>query len=271
MQRTVFFISDGTGITAETLGHSLLTQFDDVEFAQVRIPFVDSEEKAREAVQRIEEAKQADGASPIVVNTVVDPQLCSLLGTSHGLVLDLFAAFLAPLESELNIKRSPQIGRAHGMNGSGNYEARIDAMNYALAHDDGVAPDYAQADVILVGVSRSGKTPTCLYLALHYGLKAANYPLTEDELETMRLPRPLREYRDKLFGLIIDPERLCQIRSARRPGSRYASMRQCRMEIGEAQSLFESLGIQWVNTTHTSIEEIGSTMLQELGMDRQFR
>lgn len=270
MQRTVFFISDGTGITAETLGHSLLTQFEDIDFKQVRIPFVDCEEKAQAAVTRIREAALEDRAAPIVVNTVVDPELCRVLATGGGLMLDLFAAFLAPLESELNTKRSARVGRAHGMDGSGSYEARIHAMNYALAHDDGVAPDYTEADVVLIGVSRSGKTPTCLYLALHYGLKAANYPLTEEELERMRLPEALQAHREKLFGLSIDAERLCQIRSKRRPDSRYASIRQCRLEITEAEALFEKLGIRWVNTTHTSIEEIASRLLQELKLEREF-
>lgn len=270
MQRTVFFISDGTGITAETLGHSLLTQFEGIDFKQVRIPFVDCEDKAREAVKRIEQAAFDDGAPPIVVNTVVNPELCSLLATSRGLVLDLFAAFLAPLEAELNTKRSARVGRAHGMNGSGSYEGRIHAVNYALAHDDGVAPDYTEADVVLIGVSRSGKTPTCLYLALHYGIKAANYPLTEDELSRMRLPDLLQPHREKLFGLSIDPERLRQIRSARRPNSRYADIRQCRREVSEAEALFEKVGIRWLNTTHTSIEEIASKMLQQLGLERHF-
>lgn len=270
MKRTVFFISDGTGITAETLGHSLLTQFEGIEFKQVRIPFVDCEEKARAAVKQIEEAAERDGARAIVFNTVVDPELCSLLATSRGLVLDLFAAFLAPLEAELNTKRTPKVGRAHGMTSGKNYDARIHAMNYALAHDDGVAPDYSEAEVVLVGVSRSGKTPTCLYLALHYGIKAANYPLTDDDLEELQLPEPLRSWRDKLFGLSIDPVRLQQIRQARRPNSRYADIRQCRREVAEAEALFEKQGIQWLSSTHTSIEEIASKLLQMKGIERHF-
>jgi len=270
MQRTVFFISDGTGITAETLGHSLLTQFEGVEFKQVRIPFVDNEEKARAAVRQIEQAAERDGERAIVFNTVVNPELCSLLATSRGLVLDLFAAFLAPLEAELNTKRTPKVGRAHGMSGEKNYDARIHAMNYALAHDDGVAPEYDEADVVLVGVSRSGKTPTCLYLALHYGVSAGNYPLTEEDLEKMRLPDSLRPWRGKLFGLSIDPERLHQIRQARRPNSRYADIRQCRREVAEAEALFEKEGVRWLSTTHTSIEEIASKMLQLLGIERHF-
>lgn len=270
MKRTVFFISDGTGITAETLGHSLLTQFEGIEFKQVRIPFVDCEEKARAAVRQIEQAAEKDGERAIVFNTVVDPELCSLLATSRGLVLDLFAAFLAPLEAELNTKRVPKVGRAHGITSGQNYDARIHAMNYALAHDDGVAPEYEEADVVVTGVSRSGKTPTCLYLALHYGVKAANYPLTEEELETMRLPDRLRTWREKLYGLSIDPERLHRIRHARRPNSRYSNLRQCRREIAEAESLFAKEGVKWLSTTQTSIEEIASKMLQDLKLERHY-
>lgn len=270
MKRTVFFISDGTGITAETLGHSLLTQFEGIDFKQVRIPFVDCEDKAREAIRQIEEAAERDGERAIVFNTVVDPELCSLLATSRGLVLDLFAAFLAPLEAELNTKRVPKVGRAHGITSGQNYDARIHAMNYALAHDDGVSPDYSEAEVVLVGVSRSGKTPTCLYLALHYGILAANYPLTEEDLEGMRLPANLRPWREKLYGLSIDPERLRQIREARRPNSRYADIRQCRREIAEAESLFQKEGIPWQTSTHTSIEEIASKMLQDMGIERHY-
>lgn len=270
MQRTVFFISDGTGITAETLGHSLLTQFEGIDFKQVRIPFVDCEEKARAAVRQIEQAAERDGARAIVFNTVVDPELCSLLATSRGLVLDLFAAFLAPLEAELNTSRTPKVGRAHGITSGQNYDARIHAMNYALAHDDGVAPDYEEADVVVIGVSRSGKTPTCLYLALHYGVKAANYPLTEDELEAMRLPDLLRQWRTKLYGLSIDPERLHQIRHARRPNSRYSDLRQCRREVAEAEMLFQKEGVPWLSTTKTSIEEIASKMLQDQGLERHY-
>ncbi len=230
--RPVFFISDGTGITAETIGHSLLTQFSGVDFNTLRIPFVDTREKALAAVQEIRAAGARAGLRPIVVNSVVDPELNALIIDSGALMLDIFAPFIQPLEQELGTKRQPRMGQAHGMVDFAAYEARINATNYALTHDDGIDLDYAEADLILVGVSRSGKTPTCLYLALHYGVKAANYPLTEDDLESENLPRtpagaPAQAVRpDHRSGATA------QIRNERKPGSRYAKLEQCKQGSG---------------------------------------
>jgi hypothetical protein len=266
--RTVFYVSDGTGITAETIGHSLLTQFGDVPFETVRIPFVDSVDKAEEAAGEIRAAGQRTGRRPIVVNSLVDASLNAVLADSGALMLDVFAPFIQPLEQELGLKRQPRMGQAHGMVDSAAYEARIDATNYALAHDDGVDLDYHDADLILVGVSRSGKTPTCLYLALHYGVKAANYPLTEDDLDSDDLPRRLKAHRRKLFGLTIDPVRLQHIRSERKPNSRYATLEQCRREVQRAEALFRATGLPSLSTTHTSIEEIASKVLAQFGIQK---
>lgn len=268
MRRTVFYISDGTGITAETIGHSVLTQFEGLQFDSLRIPFVDTESKARQAVERIRAVGDSSGARPIVVNTVIDERLSLILSDSGALMLDVFAPFLTPLEKELGIARKPQVGRAHGVTNSAEYENRINATNYALSHDDGMDPNYQDADVILLGVSRSGKTPTCLYMALHFGVAAANYPLTVEDLEAEGLPKRLKAHREKLFGLTIDPDRLQQIRQARRPNSRYAQIGQCRTEVSQAEKLFRLESIPHLNTTHTSIEEIGSKVLAQLGINR---
>src|SRR3569623_1621213 len=259
MRRTIFYVSDGTGITAETIGHSVLTQFDGVDFDTYRIPFVDSEDKARTAALRIKTYYAQNSMRPIVINTVIDPRLTELLAESGALMVDVFAPFIGPLEEELGVKRKPSVGKAHGLVNFAEYEARINATNYALSHDDGVDVNYADADVSLVGVSRVGKTPTCLYMALHYGVKAANYPLTEEDLEKLELPKRLVPYRSRLYGLPIDAKRLNQVREARRPGSRYATLEQCRYELAQADKLFrrESIGTQ--NTTHTSIEEVART------------
>jgi [pyruvate, water dikinase]-phosphate phosphotransferase / [pyruvate, water dikinase] kinase len=266
--RQVFYVSDGTGITAETIGHSLLTQFAEVEFRTYRMPFVDCVEKARLAAERIRAAGADSELRPIVVNTVVDSALSAVLAESGALMLDVFAPFIEPMERELGVQREPNVGRAHGMVDMGEYEARINATNYALTHDDGVDLDYRDADLILVGVSRSGKTPTCLFLALQFGVKAANYPLTEDDLSGGELPARLRPYRRKLFGLTIDPDRLRQVREARRPGSRYARIEQCRKEVQLAEQLMRQEGIAMLSTTHTSIEEIASKILSALGIDK---
>ncbi|NCT68109.1 MAG: kinase/pyrophosphorylase [Rhodanobacteraceae bacterium] len=268
MHRTIFYVSDGTGITAETIGHSVLTQFDGVDFESYRIPFVDSEEKARAAALRIKTAYAQNGMRPIVVNTVIDPALSEVLADSGALMLDVFAPFIGPLETELGTKRSPRVGKAHGLTDFAEYEARINATNYALTHDDGIDVNYADAEVILVGVSRVGKTPTCLYMALHYGVKAANYPLTEEDLERLELPKRLAPHRARLYGLTIDPQRLAQVREARRPGSRYAEIQQCRWELDQADRLFRRENIAVQNTTHTSIEEISSKILSQLDIEK---
>jgi hypothetical protein len=267
-RRVVFYISDGTGITAETIGHSVLTQFEGMEFQSQRIPFVDDAEKAHAAVARIRNAQASTGTRPILINTVVDEGLTEILASSGALMLDVFAPFIAPLERELNIKRTRRVGQAHGLVDFVQYEARINATNYAMSHDDGIDLNYTDADLILVGVSRSGKTPTCLYLALHFGVRAANYPLTEDDLHNQELPARLRPHRGKLFGLTIDPSRLQQVRSARRPGSQYATLEQCRWEVAQAEKLLKRENIQTLSTTHTSIEEIASKVMATLGLNK---
>ena len=267
--RPVFYVSDGTGITAETIGHSLLTQFSGMQFLTDRLSFVDDPDKAREARDRIHAAGVKHGARPIVVNSCVDVQLSMILAESGALMLDVFAPFIEPLERELEQPRQARVGQAHGMVDFETYHRRINAMNYSLTHDDGMAFDYEEADVILVGVSRAGKTPTCVYLALHYGVKAANYPLTDGDLESDRLPPRLKQWRRKLFGLTIDPERLQQIRQERRPDSRYAKLETCRREVQVAEAMFSLERIPTLSTTHTSIEEISSKVLSTLGLQRE--
>lgn len=268
-QRTVFFISDQTGITAETLGRSLLTQFESVKFRQVTVPFIATVDKAREAVAQIDLVAKVEGMRPIVFSTLVVDELREILRKSDCLFLDFIDAFVGPLEREIGVKSSHTSGRAHGMADNSSYTRRIDAMNFALANDDGASTAaYEDADVILVGVSRSGKTPTCLYLALQYGVAPANYPLTGDELDGNRLPRALRPHRHKLYGLTIEPERLCEIRRERRPDSRYCSPQQVDFEVRAAEGIFRSNGIPFVDTTRSSIEEIASTVLSELEIER---
>ncbi|WP_394005076.1 pyruvate, water dikinase regulatory protein [Luteimonas sp. WGS1318] len=266
--RPVFYVSDGTGITAETIGHSLLTQFSGTQFSTNRIPFVDSIERAREVAALIRARGEAMGVRPIVISSCVDQNLALALGESGALVLDVFAPFIEPLERELLESRESRVGRAHGMVDFDTYHRRINAMNFALTHDDGMSVDYDEADVILVAVSRAGKTPTCVYLALHHGVRAANYPLTEEDLEHDRLPPRLRAHRAKLFGLTIDPVRLAQIRQERRPNSRYAKLETCKSEVVAAEALFRAERIPVLSTTNTSIEEISSKVMSTLGIER---
>jgi [pyruvate, water dikinase]-phosphate phosphotransferase / [pyruvate, water dikinase] kinase len=268
--RTVFFVSDGTGITAETLGHSLLTQFEGVKFHHVLIPFVDSAGKAADCIPRIARAKDVDGVRPIVFTTLVDPEIGAALRGADALHIDFFQAFIAPLEAEIGATSTHKVGRSHSAIDSGDYNHRIEAINFALAHDDGLSSkELETADVILVGVSRSGKTPTSLYLALQFGIKAANYPLIPEDFERMALPKALPAYRQKLFGLTIDPARLQQIRSERRPNSTYASANNCRYEVQEAESLMRREGLRVLNSTTKSIEEIATQIMQGMKLERR--
>ena len=268
MRRTVLFVSDGTAITAETFGHSLLTQFSGHEFRQIRLPFVDTTEKAREAVDLIDRAAGSDGVAPLVFSTIVDGDVGAELQNSKAYVFDMFATFLPRLEEAFGTAGSHAVGQAHGISDSHRYENRMEATNYALAHDDGVSKRLENAHVVLVGVSRSGKTPTCLYMALHFGLNAANYPLTEEDLEKPRLPDFLRQHKNKLFGLTIQAERLSEIRQTRRPDSRYASLKQCRYEIEAAEALLRSEGVPVLSSTTASVEELASRIVLELELDR---
>ena len=266
---TVFFVSDGTGITAETFGHAVLSQFE-MRFRQVRLPFIDTIDKAHDAARKINEAFRADQQRPIVFSTLVKPDLSAVIRTSHGMHMDLIQTFVAPLEQELGVKSTHTIGRSHNIVDSQEYKARIEAINFSLAHDDGQShKNLASADVILVGVSRSGKTPTSLYLAMQYGIKAANYPLIPDDFERGKLPSSLPVFRDKLFGLSITAERLSEIRHERRAGSKYASIENCRYEVNEAERMMKHEGIRWLSSTTKSIEEIATTILQEIKPDRR--
>jgi len=263
-KHTIFYVSDGTAITAETVGHSLISQFGGIKFKQIRIPFVDSLEKAKKAALEIK-AEHKD-TQPLVINTVVDINLRRIIHSGGGLKLDPFNRLLREIEDNLNIKRSPVVGKAHGNVNSKAYTARMEATNYTLLHDDGMSVNYDDADIILLGVSRSGKTPTCLYLALQYGVKAANYPLTQEDLDKMKIPDNIIKHKNKVYGLTIDPFRLSQIRAERRPNSQYANGRQCRNEVSDAESMFLSSGIEFLSTTHTSIEEISGKVLLALNL-----
>jgi regulator of PEP synthase PpsR (kinase-PPPase family) len=266
--RTVFFVSDGTGITAETFGHSLLSQFEGLKVRQVRLPFIDSPEKADDAVTRINHQGRVDGRRPIVFSTLVKPEINAIVRTAQALFLDLIATFVEPLETEFGVKSTHTIGRFHAVAESDRYKQRIEAIHYSMAHDDGqLHKDLELADVIFVGVSRCGKTPTSLYLAVQHGIKAANYPLIPDDFERGRLPDVLYRYKDKMFGLTISPERLAEVRHERRPGSRYASLETCRMEVNEAEAMMKREGIPWLSTTTRSIEEIATTVLTLLDLE----
>jgi [pyruvate, water dikinase]-phosphate phosphotransferase / [pyruvate, water dikinase] kinase len=270
MKRVAFFISDGTGITAEALGHSLLAQFEAIAFEQITLPYVNSKEKALKVIEKINKAGRDSGAKPIVFDTIVNAEIREIVAQADAFKVDIFATFLAPLEQELQVHSSYTVGKSHSGANSIMYKARIDAVNYALDNDDGAKiKHYSEADIILVGVSRSGKTPSCLYMALQFGIKAANYPLTEEDLGTGQLPDVLKPHKQKLFGLTIDPERLAAIRNERRANSRYASLKQCYFETEEVELLYMREQIPHLTTTDLSVEEISTRIMLETNLERR--
>jgi hypothetical protein len=268
--RPVFIVSDRTGITAETMSHSLLTQFPGIEFTTTALPFVDANDKVNEAIEQINAAGKRFGVRPLVFTTFVDDDLRASISRADGLVFDLFGTFLGPLEAELNHHSAHSVGRSHGVGDPARYTSRISAVNYAVHCDDGLnIGDYGRADVILVGVSRCGKTPTSIYLAIHFGLFCANFPLTGEDLEGNGLPAVLKAWKARLFGLTIDPVRLQQIRMERRRSGRYASLGQCRTEVRQAEALFRRHGIPFVDSSSSSIEELATTVIQRMSLHRR--
>lgn len=271
MKRHVFMLSDGTGITAETLGDSLITQFENIEFEKMTIPYIDSIEKAEQVVLKINQCNLDEGVNPLVFVTLVNPDIRAIINKAHASVFDLFSTFIGPLELELSEKSSYTVGRTHGVANDKSYLHRIEAVEFALNHDDGVKTrGYEKADIVLIGVSRCGKTPTCLYMALQYGILAANYPFTEEDLSGFDLPDVLKPYKSKLFGLTIDAHRLQQIRNERRPNSKYSSLEQCRLEVSEVHNMYDVEHIPYLDSTRFSIEEIATKILVSAGLRRKF-
>lgn len=268
-KRKVYFISDGTGITAESLGQSLLTQFDNIKFEIQTLPYINTAEKANEVITTINKHVEQ---KPIVFSTLVNQSIRSQFQKASFLCMDLFHSFISPLEQELGMESSHTMGKTHGVNvdNYNNYMLRMNAVNYVLSNDDGAnIHDYSHADVILIGVSRCGKTPTCLYLAMQFGIHAANYPITEDEINMSKLPEHLKAYKKKIFGLTIDPNRLSLIRQERRPNSQYANPKQCQYEVREVEMMFKKEKLGHINTTSRSIEEISTRIMSACKLRRR--
>lgn len=267
--RRAFFVSDRTGISADNMGNALLEQFKDIQIRQYSRPFIDNVDKAHELVAEITSFADKDGVRPIVFASVSDNEISQIVQTAPSLHLSFFDAFLTPLEQELGVKAQHVTqSRVHDLH---QYDARMEAVNFSLHHDDGASDaDMQQADVILIGVSRSGKTPTCLYLALQYGIRAANYPLTPDDLHSPELPRMVKPYKNKLFGLTIQPARLHDIRQERHANSTYSHIDTCKQEIADAQAMFRRYGIPFANTTHKSVEELAVHIMQSCKLKKKF-
>ena len=268
MPRAVFFVSDSTGITAEAIGRGVLAQFEEVEFAERTLPFVDDADKARSVADEIRKSADENGARAIVFCTFANDALAEIVRGSGALTLDCLDTFTRPLETELKVESTHRTGRLHTSHGR-DYQRRIDALNFTMNHDDGASvKNLARADVILIGVSRSGKTPTSLYLALHYGVYAANYPLVDEDLQSPELPAPLRAFTGKLYALTINPRRLAAIREERRPGSKYADISNCEKEVRAAEAIFRHNKMGFLDVTRRSVEELASKILQDAKLER---
>ena len=272
IRRRAYFISDRTGITVESMGEALLNQFSEAEFKQRTYPFIDTPQKARNLLSHIAEEVAADGwERPLVFSSIVNNEVRQIIHTCPAYHIDFYDTFIGNLEKELHTDARRITGATHGLTDTARYDARMEAVNFSLGHDDGITDkDLAIADIILVGVSRAGKTPTCLYLALQYGIRAANYPLTPDDLESLELPRMLKPYKNKLFGLTIDSNRLQKIRQERRPDSHYASLKNCIKETAAAEEMFLRYNIPFLISTDKSVEELAASILTKCKLKRRF-
>lgn len=270
-KRYAYVVSDRTGLTAEAMAHSLLSQFPTIDFTTETLPFIDTPEKAGEVVDKINNIAASAQHIPLVFVTLVDDSVRHIVNQSEAVVFDLFDTFIGPMERTLGLESSHSVGESHGVSDMAEYTSRISAVHFAMATDDGMETDhYSKADIILVGVSRCGKTPTSLYLALHYGFFTSNYPLTESDLVRKSLPAVLEDHRHKVFGLTIDPLRLMQIRQERYGGQSYSSANACQSEVAQAEAIFRQAKLEFVNTTRMSIEEISATIIQSTGLKRNW-
>lgn len=263
--RTVFFVSESTGITAETMGHSLLSQFPHLDFTYIQRPYVDTEERAQKLVEEIALVSKAQGFKPLVFATMPEAHINKILESADCHYYEVFENFLDKIGNDLHTKPTRESGLSHGLVNEKTYDARIEALNYTLKHDDAmVLKTIGEADVIIVGVSRSGKTPTSLYLALKYGIKAANYPITDTDFDVHALPDVLLKHRDKLFATTINAKRLREIREKRRPASQYSALETCKSEIKKSQQLYDKYGLTPMDVSHQSIEELSAQIVRKL-------
>lgn len=271
-KRSVYYISDGTGITSETLGLSLISQFEGFDFTEITLPFIDSIEKAELAKQRINNSYETDQVQPLVFATFIDQNICNIISKSNSYFIDFFKQLIPDLEQELATKAIYKMGKLHSVTNKPSYYQRMEALNFALNYDDGARlSGYDAADIILIGVSRSGKTPTCIYLAMQYGIQAANFPLTEEDLIREKLPKTIEKYKHKLFGLTISPDRLQLIRNHRRPNSQYAAQKQCEKEIKVIEAMYQHEKIPFLNSTSMSIEELATKLMELAQLKRKLR
>jgi [pyruvate, water dikinase]-phosphate phosphotransferase / [pyruvate, water dikinase] kinase len=265
----VFFLSDSTGISAETMGNALLIQFPDVHFERTLIPFISSVEEAREVVAQLDEV-MAGPVTPLVFTTAAVDEVREELLKTTAPIIDFFGLHMDRVEAQLGARGLREARRLHGVGDVRRYNSRMAAIEFAIEHDDGLSPrGLDRADVVLLAPSRCGKTPTAMYLALQHGLFVANYPLVDEDLETTDLPRPVKDLGDRCFGLTTTVARLSRVRQERRPDSRYASEEQCRFELRRATAMYDRHHLPTVDTSAASVEEIAAVVIQTLARQRR--
>ncbi len=269
-RRDVFYVSDGTAITCETLGHVVLGQFA-VQPNEKTFPFVESDEKLSELLKQIQRSYQLHGVKPLVFFSMVIPEMRTRLLQAPAHFYDVLESIVKRVSLDIEMEPAPKLQRSRSVGkDSDTYFDRIAAIEYTLAHDDGVSlKDLDRADIILLGVSRSGKTPTSLYMAMQFGLRVVNYPFIAEDMHAMRLLPEFEFHRHKLFGLTINAERLTEIRENRLAGSEYASNQQCLQELATVEALFRREAIPYINTSSLSVEEISTRILERTGLKRR--
>ena len=262
----VFFLSDSTGISAETMGNALLIQFPELRFERTLIPFITSVEEARRVVAILDVAMDGP-VTPLAFTTAAVDEVRLELLTSRCPVIDFFDMHMTRVERILGVAGAREASRLHGVGDVKRYNARMAAVEYAIEHDDGQSlRALHKAQVILLAPSRCGKTPTTMYLALQHGVFVANYPLVDEDFEAAGLPRPVQDLEDRCFGLLTTPARLSEVRQERRPHSRYASLEQCSYELRRAKAMFAAHRIPTVDSSAKSVEEMSTVILQSMSV-----
>jgi regulator of PEP synthase PpsR (kinase-PPPase family) len=260
----VFFLSGSTGISAETMGNVLLIQFPDLHFERRLFPFITTVEEARRVVAILDAAMDGP-VPPLVFSTAAVDEIREVLLTTRCPVIDFFGLHMQRVEETLGVRGMRVAARPHGMGDLQRYNNRMSAIEFAMQHDDGQSlRALDKAEVILVAPSRCGKTPTTMYLALQHGIFVANYPLVDEDFESIDLPRPLRKLRDRCFGILTTPQRLSQVRTERRASSKYASLEQCTYELRRAAAMFRLHNVPTIDSTTSSVEEMATVILQHI-------
>jgi [pyruvate, water dikinase]-phosphate phosphotransferase / [pyruvate, water dikinase] kinase len=265
--RDVYYLSGSTGILAKDLGKALLCQFPDVPFREELIPFIQTEKEAEKAIERIR--SRSTGQVPMVISTLLGRKLNGILNHPDVEFLNIFDQFLRKIEDILEEKAVWKAGASRHPS-ERTMIKRVEAIHYCIDHDDGSGTkDYDEAEVILLGVSRSGKTPVSVYLATQMGIKTANYPLVLDDSPSFRLPPYITRNKKRLIGLSITPQLLHQYREQRYANSSYASLSTCRSEINEVNTLYLNHDIPIVTSDGKSIEEIAIHVTQLLNLKKK--